>query len=60
MDYATVYVRAIEERQRTRVECLEEVAFQLGWISREELLMHALTFNGGKSGKYLHSIASEI
>jgi glucose-1-phosphate thymidylyltransferase len=56
---ATSYVRAIEERQGTKIACLEEVAFQLGWISREELLTHALTFNGGKYGKYLELIASE-
>ncbi len=56
---ATSYVRAIEERQGTKLACLEEVAFQLGWISREELLTLAHTFNGGRYGKYLELVASE-
>lgn len=60
LKYSTPYVRADEERQGTKLAYLEEVAFQLGWISREELLMHALTLNGGKYRKYLDSITSDI
>lgn len=56
---ATSYVKAIEERQGIKIACLEEIAYQLGWISREELLTHAKTFNGEKYGKYLELIALE-
>ncbi len=31
------FVRTIEQRQGTRIGCLEEIAFQQGWIDREQL-----------------------
>jgi len=56
---ATSYVRTIEERQGNKIGCLEEIAYQLGWISKEQLFALAKTYKGGKYGKYLELIASE-
>jgi glucose-1-phosphate thymidylyltransferase len=49
------FVRAIEERQGLRLGCVEEIAFQNGWINRAELL--ALAGNSGPYGAYLAAIA---
>ena len=32
------FIRAIETRQGLQVACLEEIAFDNGWLSREEIL----------------------
>jgi glucose-1-phosphate thymidylyltransferase len=49
------FVRAIEERQGLRLGCVEEIAFQNGWIDRAALL--ALARASGPYGAYLAAIA---
>ena len=49
------FVRAIEERQGLRLGCVEEIAFQNGWIDRAALL--ALAKASGPYGAYLAAIA---
>jgi glucose-1-phosphate thymidylyltransferase len=49
------FVRAIEERQGLRLGCVEEIAFQNGWIDRAELM--ALARSSGPYGAYLAAIA---
>jgi glucose-1-phosphate thymidylyltransferase len=49
------FVRAIEERQGLRLGCVEEIAYQNGWIDREALL--ALAKASGPYGAYLAAIA---
>ncbi|MBV9997087.1 MAG: glucose-1-phosphate thymidylyltransferase RfbA [Caulobacteraceae bacterium] len=49
------FVRAIEERQGLRIGCVEEIAFQNGWIDREQLMR--LGRSGGPYGAYLAAIA---
>jgi glucose-1-phosphate thymidylyltransferase len=49
------FVRTIEERQGLRLGCVEEIAFQNGWIDREQLL--ALAKASGPYGAYLAAIA---
>jgi glucose-1-phosphate thymidylyltransferase len=49
------FVRAIEERQGLRLGCVEEIAYQNGWIDREALL--ALAKSSGPYGAYLAAIA---
>jgi glucose-1-phosphate thymidylyltransferase len=49
------FVRAIEERQGLRLGCVEEIAYQNGWIDREALM--ALAKASGPYGAYLAAIA---
>ncbi len=52
---ASNYIQAIEERQGLKVACLEEVAYQMGYISRDEL--HALTSRlDHEYGQYLRDL----
>ncbi len=54
---ASQYVQTIEHRQGLKVACLEEIAYQQGWISREQLLEQARRFEKTGYGQYLHSLA---
>jgi len=56
---ASNFVETIQERQGLKIACLEEIAYQKGYLSREELV--ALGKEMGKSsyGEYLLRIASE-
>jgi glucose-1-phosphate thymidylyltransferase len=56
---ASSYVRALEDRQGTKISCLEEIAFRNKWISRSELMKLAERSPGSDYGKYLMMIAEE-
>jgi glucose-1-phosphate thymidylyltransferase len=57
---ASSFVRALEERQGTKISCLEEIAFRNGWISTNELIEISNTFKGNSYGEYLKLVAEEI
>lgn len=50
---ASSYVQIIEERQGSKISCLEEIAWNNGWISNEQLLEIASTYRGNPYSKYL-------
>jgi len=50
---ASSYIRALEERQGSKISCIEEIAFRNGWISAIELEKIALQFPANNFGKYL-------
>jgi glucose-1-phosphate thymidylyltransferase len=52
-------VRTLEQRQGLRIGCLEEIAFRLGWIDRDQLA--ALGRGQAKSeyGQYLRRLAEQ-
>ncbi|WP_300657496.1 glucose-1-phosphate thymidylyltransferase RfbA [Pseudomonas sp.] len=56
---ASQYVQTIEHRQGLKVACLEEVAFQNGWIDRPQLLKQAEAFGKTGYGQYLLKLAEE-
>ena len=56
---ASQYVQTIEHRQGLKVACLEEIAFQQGWINREQLLAQAKAFGKTGYGQYLYQVAGE-
>ncbi|WP_437879419.1 glucose-1-phosphate thymidylyltransferase RfbA [Pseudomonas sp. LRF_L74] len=56
---ASQYVQTIEHRQGLKVACLEEIAFQQGWIDRERLLAQAKAFGKTGYGQYLAQLAGE-
>ena len=56
---ASTYVQTIEHRQGLKVACLEEIAYENGWIDRDQLLARAKYFGKTGYGQYLYSLAGE-
>ena len=50
------FVRAIQNRQGLRIGCLEEIAFNRGWLTDEDLAKAAAHFGKSSYGTYLKSI----
>jgi glucose-1-phosphate thymidylyltransferase len=50
---ASSYVRVIEERQGSKVACVEEIAWRNGWISDDELMQQAELSIKSTYGQYL-------
>lgn len=57
---ATSYVRAIQERQGTRIACLDEISFRNGWISKSQLLKNANSYLGSQTAQYLTDLAESL
>ena len=53
---ASIYVQTIQERQGIQVACLEEIAFQNGWISLPELQILATRASTSDYGIYLQAL----
>lgn len=51
------FVQTVEHRQGLKVACLEEIAFNQGWINKDRLLKHANTLKKTSYGKFLAKIA---
>jgi glucose-1-phosphate thymidylyltransferase len=56
---AANFIQAIQERQGLKVACPEEIAFRLGWITRDDLLRQAEAMRNNEYGTYLQEIAKE-
>jgi len=56
---ASNYIQTIENRQGLKVACLEEIAFEKGYISKEELLQLAEPLKKNGYGQYLIERANE-
>jgi glucose-1-phosphate thymidylyltransferase len=52
------FVRTLQERQGLQTGSPEEIAFENGWISRDDLLKIAEPLGKNSYGKYLRSIAA--
>jgi glucose-1-phosphate thymidylyltransferase len=50
---ASSYVQAIQERQGIKIACLEEIAYQMGFISFDQLCTLASAYASSDYGKYL-------
>jgi glucose-1-phosphate thymidylyltransferase len=51
------FVQTVEHRQGLKVACLEEIAFQNGWLSKELLLNKANVLKKTNYGEYLFKVA---
>jgi glucose-1-phosphate thymidylyltransferase len=47
------FIHTVEKRQGIKVACLEEIAFQKGWITRDQLLTLAQGLSQTEYGQYL-------
>ena len=56
---ASVFIETIEKRQGLKVASIEEIAFELGYITREQLLELAQPFRKNRYGQYLIRRANE-
>jgi|TARA_B110000967_G_scaffold200724_1_gene236943 glucose-1-phosphate thymidylyltransferase len=56
---ASNYIQTIENRQGLKVACLEEIAFEKGYISREQLVKLAEPLKKSGYGQYLLQRAKE-
>jgi glucose-1-phosphate thymidylyltransferase len=53
---ATEFVRVIEKRQGTKIGCIEEIAFRMGFIDKDQLLLQADTLIKSGYGEYLKNV----
>jgi glucose-1-phosphate thymidylyltransferase len=53
---ASTFVQIIEKRQGLKVACLEEIAFDKGWISQDQLISCAADYKKTLYGEYLLKI----
>jgi glucose-1-phosphate thymidylyltransferase len=56
---ASEFVRVIEKRQDTKIGCIEEVAFRMGYINEKQLLDIALQLDKSGYGVYLKKLIKE-
>jgi glucose-1-phosphate thymidylyltransferase len=56
---AANFIEAVEQRQGLKIGCLEEVAFRMGFINREQLLALAQPLQRSEYGSYLLQIAHD-
>jgi glucose-1-phosphate thymidylyltransferase len=54
---ASEFVRVIEQRQGNKIGCIEEIAFRMGFISKEQLLALADQLKKSGYGIYLKTVA---
>jgi glucose-1-phosphate thymidylyltransferase len=59
MQQAASYVQAIQERQGLKIACIEEIAYRLGYIGREDVKRLAMDMTKNDYGRYLMSIIKE-
>jgi glucose-1-phosphate thymidylyltransferase len=50
---ASTFIETIERRQGLKVACIEEIAFDKGYISKEKLLSIAIGMSNNQYGQYL-------
>ena len=56
---ASIFVEVIEKRTGLKIGCLEEIAFQNGWISSQKLKELAAPMAKNQYGQYLQRMAEE-
>lgn len=59
LSQASTFVETIEKRQGLKIACPEEIAYNRGWISREELRAAAAQMANNPYGKYLLQLAEK-
>ena len=53
---ASMFVATIEKRQGYKIACLEEIAWNNGWMSKEQILKVAGNYSKNRYGEYLESL----
>jgi glucose-1-phosphate thymidylyltransferase len=53
---AAEFVRVIEKRQDFKIGCIEEVAWRMGYINKNQLMVIAAPLKKSGYGKYLEQL----
>ena len=56
---AGMFVETIETRQGYKIACLEEIAYNQGWLNREDLLQAGAALSKNGYGQYLVALTQE-
>ena len=56
---ASMFVETIEKRQGYKIACLEEIAWNNGWLTSEQVMRAAKTFSKNGYGKYLADLIQD-
>lgn len=56
---AGLFVETIEKRQGYKIACLEEIAFNNGWLTKDQIIHQGQSLHKNSYGQYLLSIAKE-
>jgi glucose-1-phosphate thymidylyltransferase len=57
---ASEFVRVIEKRQGTKIGCIEEVAYRMGFINEEQMRFQAEALLKSGYGAYLHHVLRSL
>lgn len=60
LQQAASYVQAIQERQGLKIACIEELAYRLGYIGKDQLVKLANEMTQNEYGRYLLDIANDF
>ncbi len=58
LQQASSYVQTIQERQGIKIACIEEIAYEKGWISQEEIELLGQRYAKNEYGNYLKKVAA--
>ncbi|HNW44020.1 MAG TPA: glucose-1-phosphate thymidylyltransferase RfbA [Elusimicrobiales bacterium] len=53
------FIATVERRQGLKIACIEEIAYSMGYINRDQLLKFSQTLNKNTYGHYLAKVAAE-
>jgi len=56
---ASLFIQTIEKRQGLKIACIEEIAYEMGYINKEQLLKLAKPLKKNQYGQYLIRRATE-
>ncbi|WP_457577723.1 glucose-1-phosphate thymidylyltransferase RfbA [Desulfomarina sp.] len=59
LQQASSYVQAVQDRQGLKIACIEEIAYQLGYITLDEMAAQATDMLKNQYGQYITDIVAE-
>jgi glucose-1-phosphate thymidylyltransferase len=57
---ASLFIETIEKRQGLKISCIEEIAFEMGYINKEQLISLAQSLIKNQYGQYLLKRSKEL
>lgn len=60
MQKASNFIQIVQERQNIKIACIEEIAYRLGYISKQDLYELSKKYKNNEYGKYLETCSENI